>query len=154
MDFHVYEDLHVDQLRLLTLLPNPGFNTPISCSLSVADIRSPVEYEALSYVWGDPKITRTIRLSEHDIHVTTNIETALHYLRRPDEPRVLWVDTICINQKDLDERNSQVRMMAEIYSEARAVIVWLSDLDGRITNIAFDAIEKMDKILSQQPQEH
>lgn len=37
----------------------------------------------------------------------------------------LWIDAVCINQADLDERNSQVRIMPEIYSKASCVLVWL-----------------------------
>jgi hypothetical protein len=36
-----------------------------------------------------------------------------------------WIDAICINQKDSDERGQQVQFMAKIYNQAHRVIVWL-----------------------------
>ncbi|KAH8756599.1 heterokaryon incompatibility protein-domain-containing protein, partial [Diaporthe sp. PMI_573] len=38
-----------------------------------------------------------------------------------------WVDAICINQNDLEERSAQVQVMPQIYSKASCVIVWLGD---------------------------
>lgn len=38
-----------------------------------------------------------------------------------------WVDAICINQEDLEERSAQVQIMPQIYSKASCVIVWLGD---------------------------
>ena len=37
----------------------------------------------------------------------------------------LWVDALCINQKDHLERNNQVLLMGEIYRRAASVISWL-----------------------------
>lgn len=46
---------------------------------------------------------------------------------KPYRPCLLWVDVICVNQSDLDERNAQVQLMREIYSNATRVIIWLGD---------------------------
>ena len=40
---------------------------------------------------------------------------------------LFWVDAICINQDDLEERSAQVQIMPQIYSRASCVIVWLGD---------------------------
>jgi hypothetical protein len=37
----------------------------------------------------------------------------------------MWVDQICINQRDKDEKSHQVRLMDRIYEKAENVIVWL-----------------------------
>lgn len=37
----------------------------------------------------------------------------------------VWVDAICINEADLQERNAQVAIMGKIYSQASAVFIWL-----------------------------
>lgn len=45
---------------------------------------------------------------------------------------VLWVDALCINQKDVEERTSQVQFMGKIYAQCEEVIVYLGDnLDHR-----------------------
>lgn len=48
---------------------------------------------------------------------------------RSSEPRVLWVDAICINQSNPDEKNHQVRQMYRIYSSASRVLIWLGNAD-------------------------
>ncbi|KAK7954428.1 heterokaryon incompatibility [Apiospora saccharicola] len=50
---------------------------------------------------------------------------ALHYLRRQAKKRQIWIDALCINQKDIPERNRQLRIMHHIYFRAAVVIVWL-----------------------------
>ncbi|KAJ9659975.1 hypothetical protein H2198_002865 [Neophaeococcomyces mojaviensis] len=49
--------------------------------------------------------------------------------RRRDVPVVIWIDAICINQKDVAERSAQVRIMAEIYQQAFQVVIWLGEHD-------------------------
>lgn len=43
------------------------------------------------------------------------------------ENRFFWVDAVCINQDDLEERSAQVKIMPQVYSKARCVVVWLGD---------------------------
>ncbi|PQE33433.1 heterokaryon incompatibility protein [Rutstroemia sp. NJR-2017a WRK4] len=50
-------------------------------------------------------------------------------LRYRDRPRSIWIDQLCINQNDIEERAQQVSMMTEIYSNASAVNIWLGDRD-------------------------
>ena len=51
-----------------------------------------------------------------------------------------WVNALSINQKDTTERNHQLKRMQEIYSKARATVVWLGnerDLCESATNIIY-----------------
>ena len=57
--------------------------------------------------------------------VTRNLRKALQNLRHTTETRVFWIDAICIDQKNIEERNSQVRLMREVYQKASEVVVWL-----------------------------
>ncbi|KAJ3575182.1 hypothetical protein NPX13_g4120 [Xylaria arbuscula] len=94
-----------------------------------------VEFNALSYVWGTPSwFHRKRALVESStagevvwtqLGIGQNLDLALRDLRDPDEPRVMWIDAICINQVDIVERNRQVKRMGDIYSQASQVIVWL-----------------------------
>lgn len=56
---------------------------------------------------------------------------ALQRLREPKAAFPVWIDAICINQEDLDEKNGQVTKMGEIYSMAKTVHVWLELSDWR-----------------------
>ncbi|SPJ75748.1 uncharacterized protein FTOL_05479 [Fusarium torulosum] len=59
------------------------------------------------------------------VHIGQNLASALRSLRDPHKPRILWCDSICINQHDLEERFAQVQRMHEIFHYARSVIVWM-----------------------------
>jgi Heterokaryon incompatibility protein (HET) len=43
--------------------------------------------------------------------VTTNLEKALRDIRLENDNVYIWVDAICINQRDVEERNIQVARM-------------------------------------------
>jgi hypothetical protein len=57
--------------------------------------------------------------------IAQNLEAALLYLRQEHEPRRLWIDAICVDQKNLTERSCQVQRMSDIYKLAERVVVWL-----------------------------
>lgn len=94
------------------------------------------DFEALSYTWGSPN-----NLEEIDVElgatgsevipeirtllIQPNLHTALKFLRLRSRPRKLWVDAVCINQSDINERNIQVCRMAAIYTLAKRVVIWL-----------------------------
>ncbi|KAM7214467.1 Heterokaryon incompatibility protein (HET) domain containing protein [Rhypophila decipiens] len=129
-------------LQVVSLDPEPGptkFLPPV--------------YKALSYVWGDDSEAnkRPILVNNAQVRVTLNLTLALRRLRAhhtkdlqnnikntsnskthsanskdaSDEPLVIWVDAVCINQSDNDERASQVPLMGRIYKSCSKVCVWL-----------------------------
>jgi Heterokaryon incompatibility protein (HET) len=85
------------------------------------------EYEALSYVWGNPEDRVPIFCSGYEIKVTRNLATALKYLRRTESVRQIWADAICINQQDLIEKGQQVQQMGRVYASADKALVWLGE---------------------------
>ena len=129
IDF-VYQPLDAavpTSFRVVTLLPGSR-PQPLSCTLTHEDRQSPVSsYESVSYFWGSRSSTKTIEVDGASLPVTLNLESALRHLRNDHQPRRLWVDAICINQSDREERAQQVRQMFQIYSGALQVIVWLGD---------------------------
>jgi hypothetical protein len=82
-------------------------------------------YEALSYVWGEESSQYFVWLAGYRHRVTENLHRALYQLRPSSGHRTLWIDALCINQKDNEERNEQVQKMRNIYSQATKVVVWL-----------------------------
>ncbi|KAI0120794.1 heterokaryon incompatibility protein-domain-containing protein [Hypoxylon sp. NC0597] len=107
----------------LILLRAGEWDSPLRCDLTWRRLEDGPEYQALSYAWGSPHVTRPILVNEVEMKVTVNLETALRRLRRKHSDVVLW----CINQKDFDERRDQVQRMRQIYSQAAAVVVFLGD---------------------------
>ncbi|ESZ91946.1 hypothetical protein SBOR_7691 [Sclerotinia borealis F-4128] len=113
------------EFRLLNLKPSQDFDSIIECSLFTSTLKKPPLYEALSYVWGDATNTNSILVNGEAFEITTNLETALRYLRTPLEIRVLWIDAICINQLDNGERSHQVTCMKDIYENCWKGLLWL-----------------------------
>jgi len=93
--------------------------------LQIVDLSKPPAFEALSYVWGDSSITIPIIVDGDTFQATANLNAALRALRRPQSPRLMWVDAICINQSDIPEKNVQVSLMSKLYSGAASIVVWL-----------------------------
>ncbi|KAM0288706.1 hypothetical protein ACHAO9_006764 [Fusarium lateritium] len=72
------------------------------------------------------KDDNTLQASEPgNLHIGQNLASALQSLRDPHGSRILWCDSICINQDDLEERAIQVQRMHEIFHYARSVVVWM-----------------------------
>jgi Heterokaryon incompatibility protein (HET) len=98
------------QIRLCSLLPD-SFRGPVKCYIEVFDPKPGLEFEALSYSWGDPTDRIPIEAKGETVLVTKNLATALTYLRKTSDSRRLWIDAICINENDIDERSMQVAFM-------------------------------------------
>jgi hypothetical protein len=119
-----------NQIRILKLEPGSG-DSIVCCTLQHAyiDVSPPPLYETISYVCGDPKAKAMIRLHGSETEVMATSEAALRRMRLPNEPRIVWIDSICINQQNLEERGHQVGMMYLIYSKTSEKLIWL-DLDN------------------------
>jgi hypothetical protein len=93
----------------------------------------------LSYVWGNPIPASVIFVGEQRIDVTPNLYAALLRLRDPSFPRIIWIDAICIDQKNDEEKGHQIQIMADIYGKANRVLVWLGESVER-SDVALEAI--------------
>lgn len=135
---------------------------------SVSRDRLP-SYSALSYEWGEgpeihPVILRDYTRHPRDIlnirnrlrflmfravgtrfFLRTNLYAALRQLRRPDESVKIWVDAICINQLDDEEKAEQVARMAEIYNRAFNVPIWLG-VASRGSDMAMDFVNELGQL--------
>jgi hypothetical protein len=129
------QPLSGDEIRLLILRPGPPYSK-ISCQLLHTSLSRSSVYEALSYEWGPPKPRRAVFVGGEKVSVTDNLYWALHSLRLPHAERVVWVDALCINQKDVAEKNLQIPQMARIYSHAEQVVIYL----GRSTALLADLL--------------
>jgi hypothetical protein len=116
------------EIRTLTLKQG-AFDDPIHCALQTVSLADKPKYTALSYVWGDATDRLPIYVDGTLFSATKNLKIALQYIRKTDRDEVMWVDAVCINQNDIDERNNQVSLMGILYSEASHVIIWLGEAD-------------------------
>jgi hypothetical protein len=113
-------------IRLIKLYGAEKPDDNIYVDLVTASIYKPPLYDAISYAWeGQPK-DQIIYVNGQKFLITKNAQDVIQQLRpKPGEFRFLWVDAICINQKDNAEKSSQVSIMVEIYKKAAQVNIWL-----------------------------
>jgi len=144
-----YPPLPRNSIRLLTLLPGAP-DTDIHITVTPTPLPATTPYEALSYEWGLPssvhvpsyhdsrsnslwQLDVTIQLQAqiychgNAVVITSNLATILEQLRHRTRPRVLWIDGVCINQQDVDERREQVLLMRMVYEQASRVVMWIGD---------------------------
>lgn len=119
--------IHDNEIRVVDLLPGSGLE-PITFECRVITLNGGRGFEALSYVWGDLHARRTVEISGYNIEVTRMLYNAFQHLRKPDEKRTLWVDQVCINQHDDNEKSHQVSLMRTIYKKCSQCVIWLGDI--------------------------
>lgn len=113
--------------------PDPGFDHSLYNIQERGEVLKYMTiYEALSYTWGNSSNSTEAYIQDSSggfatIKIRANLISALKYLRLTHQTRTLWVDALCINQKDILERNSQVPRMDKVYKFATSVIVWLGE---------------------------
>ncbi|VTT72411.1 unnamed protein product [Fusarium fujikuroi] len=129
-------NLHDDEIRLLRL----GAHANLSFKrVSLTDPARP-SFVALSYVWGDLNDTLPLTVSGETIAATRNLHHVLDCLFASGFGELLWIDALCIDQQNREERASQVAMMGDIYSRARYVLAFLSP-QSEPFNLGLDYIE-------------
>jgi hypothetical protein len=134
--FHEAEDYEHDGLdefanarsiRLLRLSRRGIFSGFIKAELKPYLFEQVPHYEALSYTWGTPQMTKLILINKKKFWVTESAHGLLHARSSIWRDRLVWIDSICIDQRNDKEKTSQVQIMGEIYKKAARVIVWPGD---------------------------
>ncbi|RFN54217.1 heterokaryon incompatibility protein or allele [Fusarium flagelliforme] len=136
---YVYTPVTKKQIRVLVLHPASQESHQLRGELLVVDLddlpprQKPyssetidpakhVCFEAISYVWGQGTFTDTLVTPDGFIRITASLASILRRLRDHSRPRTYWVDGVCINQADADEKGIQVPLMGLIYSSAVRVL--------------------------------
>ncbi|KAF5230786.1 hypothetical protein FAUST_9606 [Fusarium austroamericanum] len=130
-------DSDCHEFRFLALHPGSS-DDPLAGTMlhsAIGPNKDVLDFEALSYCWGIQTPLETITLTNEPrakeeteaghINIGPNLASALRALRHPSDKRVLWCDSICINQNDISERSAQVENMLWIYRISKSVIIWL-----------------------------
>lgn len=123
------------RIRVVKLRPGYEYEQ-LECNLYVRDLRSSdtsiyEPYHSLSYHWGPQGGECFVRILDggeaYRLPIGRNLDTALRQLRWEDEPRHLWVDSLCIDQSNMREKSSQIPLMNDIYNRAECVHVSLGE---------------------------
>ncbi|GAP91993.2 putative heterokaryon incompatibility protein [Rosellinia necatrix] len=117
-----YKNLDTLEFRLVRILPKTMF---VKYKITTHSLIDPPPYIAISYAWGDADDKRAIRIDGIVVSVAVSLWEALNAVQKQDDPVLVWVDALCINQQDRDERSQQVQLMTEIYAKATEVAIWL-----------------------------
>jgi hypothetical protein len=124
-----------EDTRLIVLLPASSSEAlasenpeGIKCEIEHIALAKNPSYEALSYCWGNPTQTRRYVTCEGArLNVTETLYGVLVRMQQDNKPVRLWVDAICINQNDNDEKSLQVPRMRDIYGQSMGVLIWLGE---------------------------
>ncbi len=130
LDFDTYE------IRILVMDPisDETSSCDLRCQIQHESLISPTPYLALSYCWGPVEPRKEVILDGLKQGITPNLYDTLqevrrhHYRSKRHNPIRLWVDALCINQNDNQERSEQVRTMRQIYSMAEEVLAYVGDV--------------------------
>ncbi|KAF2200987.1 HET-domain-containing protein, partial [Delitschia confertaspora ATCC 74209] len=112
------------EIRLVELVQNPE-DEMITLKFHRKTDQDEIKYTALSYTWGDATRTRQVILEGKIFEIRQNLWQFLYQARKHSWYKLLWIDAICIDQDDAEERKHQVALMGSIYSEAEQVAIWL-----------------------------
>lgn len=138
--------------------PDPNIEAEISeQSLARGSEILNSEFEALSYTWGSTDhledgfvinsvTSDSVQPIMSTLPLTTNLASALRHIRSVSKTRILWIDAICINQKDFEERGQQVQRMGSIYKSASRVLAWLGP-STQSTKLAISTLEDLGSLI-------
>ncbi|KAL7955011.1 heterokaryon incompatibility domain-containing protein [Trichoderma compactum] len=114
-------------IRVIKLHGATSSSDDIRFDLITVSLDAPLPYEAISYTWSGQPLDRPVYANGREYLVTRNAEDVMRRLRpnKPEHSRNLWIDAICINQKDDTEKAVEVQLMYEIYANAERVNIWL-----------------------------
>jgi len=125
--------LRPDEFRLLVLHPADDDQMPVHVTLETYPNDDCPEYETVSYTWadeqGDASLCDPVYVGQYwdVLFQTRNCAALLRFLRPYRGLRTIWVDAICINQRDIHEREAQVAKMRLIYQSAMRTVVFLGE---------------------------
>lgn len=146
---YTYSPLGQDEIRLIKLHSNAGTEA-LHCDLIHHKLTDNLKYDTISYAWGDAVFDRSLIITpntytcnEHReripsaegdqgkgyLYITSTLYSALQRAQkhRPNQCISIWADAICINQEDVDEKNSQVQLMRRIYESAETTWIDLGE---------------------------
>ncbi|KAF2165349.1 hypothetical protein M409DRAFT_24198 [Zasmidium cellare ATCC 36951] len=137
------------EIRLLHIDTHPTDRAGrIECRLEHVSLldQPPNFYEAISWCWGDPTPRKDIVLDGARFKVSMNAEEVIRHLCFEQGHAIVWLDAVCIDQSNIQERAEQVAIMKDVYPRAERVLVWLGN---NMDSSAEAAMESIDKILAQ-----
>jgi hypothetical protein len=147
-----YAPLPKGFIRLLTFTSPSTSPGRLTCTIDTVSLDDPPQFYALSYAWGSPSTTEGILCNEREMQIALNLHEAIQILFSPPLSLNLpiWIDAICIDQKDDEEKSHQVYRMGDVYRRAYKVVVWLGPA-SEDSDLAMDSLSWLSTALPQIP---
>lgn len=136
------------KIRLFVIQPG-SFDDDICGELVEVNFLLGPTFDALSYTWADEQgdAARSGKIycvpDFSIIGVTKNCEVAIRRLRHPRKERHVWIDAVCIDQDNAQERTHQIAQMSSIFTSARRVIAYTGEGTDQ-TDMLFDWLNGLD----------
>lgn len=83
-------------IRLIRVHPKDA-DQILKCDIVTSDLDDDVEYNALSYVWGDSTLRKELILNKQKAEITDSLHGALMRYKSSRHTPLLWADAICIS---------------------------------------------------------
>ncbi|KAL2174056.1 heterokaryon incompatibility protein-domain-containing protein [Thermothelomyces heterothallicus CBS 202.75] len=146
---YTYNPIQPNQIRLLKFVQDGDH---ICAVLETFSLEEPLPvYRSISYTWasdgGRPQKNFKIEIDKRKLPVLSTLQPFFQALRSRNmllDGKWWWIDSICIDQANLEERAHQVGHMDVIYRQAESVIAWLGEASSD-SELAIDFIKLLDK---------
>ncbi|PPJ49951.1 hypothetical protein CBER1_04721 [Cercospora berteroae] len=150
-----YRSLCADrkEFRLLDVQPADLRETLVKCTLRHASLKAErlPKYESISYVWGDAQKFDALVINGQAYTFSATSVAALRRTRSTTAIRTVWIDAVCIDQNNLDERAQQVALMGELYRNSVGNLVCFGHCeDEHSTNLALQDILSILKDMNEE----
>jgi hypothetical protein len=146
MSSPLYLPLAKSEIRLFCLPPRlhtsaeNANKTFLHGNLKTVDLDDDPPYIGLSYVWGSELNLDPFVLNGHEVKFTRNLAMALEHIQEEVDEVTLWIDALCIDQSNIEEKSAQVRRMRDIYTTAVYTLVWLGPA-VEMSDVIMDSLE-------------
>ncbi|KAG6361118.1 hypothetical protein INS49_009342 [Diaporthe citri] len=136
---YVYEPIKQrSEMRLLKIQPGEA-DDPIRGELVIVSTNSQENYDAVSYTWADQTgdATRCFRafIGIGYVSITRSCQEVLQRIRRRLCTKYVWIDSLCVDQDNLQERGHQVQLMPRIDTRAKKTYVYFGPTTSKDESI-------------------
>ncbi|KAF9698450.1 hypothetical protein EKO04_003823 [Ascochyta lentis] len=146
---YAYDPIQPDQLRLCQFVQDGDYLVAIFKCFPADGPHPP--YSALSYTWGlssHMAESWPLQIGQRYLPVLPSLWPFVQALRLREhllDGTWWWIDSICIDQTNLQERSQHVRRMKHTYQNAHKVVVWLGE-QSEDSDSALDFIGLLDEM--------
>ena len=125
------------EIRLLQFLPSEKYGLTY-CTVWHSSLDDPPPFTAVSYTWGESANEQAVIIDGATCYVRENCANALWQARLHHPSQLIWIDSICIDQRNTAEKSAQVALMGEIFGKASRVLVCVGEHEHN-SNLIFES---------------